>query len=87
MRLAREYRRRVVDEVSFDLVEYAREHAEDQVEAVEAEIDAYLAGHPATPPDVAELLELARRHLPADLYRQVELAATGAQARSVTGLE
>jgi hypothetical protein len=44
MRLAREYRRRVVDEVAFDLVEYAREQAQDQTEAVEAEIDAYLAG-------------------------------------------
>ena len=30
MRLAREYRRRVVDEVAFDLVEYAREQAQDQ---------------------------------------------------------
>jgi hypothetical protein len=44
---------------------------------VEAEIDAHLAGHPSTPPDVAELLELARRHLPADLYRQVERATMG----------
>ena len=36
MRLAREYRRRVVDEVAFDLVEYAHEHAEEQLDAVEA---------------------------------------------------
>jgi hypothetical protein len=87
MRLAREYRRRVVDDVAFDLVEYAREHAEDQVEAVEVEIDAYLASRPVPPPDIAQLLELARRHLPPDLYRQVERAATGTQGRRVTGLE
>jgi hypothetical protein len=83
MRLAREYRRRVVDEVAFDLVEYAREQAQDQTEAVEAEIDAYLAGHPSTPPDVAQLLELARRHLPADLYWQVERATMGTEERGV----
>ncbi|MGA3129130.1 MAG: hypothetical protein ABSB36_10260 [Candidatus Dormibacteria bacterium] len=83
MRLAREYRRRVVDEVAFDLVEYAREQAQDQTEAVEAEIDAYLAGHPSTPPDVAQLLELARRHLPADLYRQVERATMGTEERGI----
>src|ERR1019366_6829830 len=81
MRLAREYRRRVVDEVAFALVEYAREHAEDQLDAVEAEIDAYLAGHPSTPPDVAELLELARRPLPVDPYRQGEGAPIGAKGR------
>jgi hypothetical protein len=85
MRLAREYRRRVIDEVAFDLVEYAREHVEDQMEAVEAEIDAYLAGHPATPPDVAQLLELARRHLSPDLYRQVERATMGTEGRGVNG--
>jgi hypothetical protein len=86
--LAREYRRRVVDEVAFDLVEYAREHAEEQVEAVEAEIDAYLATHPVTPPDIAQLLELARRHLPAELYRQVERATLGrTEERGVTGLD
>ena len=87
MRLAREYRRRAIDEVAFDLVEYAREHSGDQMKAVEAEIDAYLAGHPATPPDVAELLELARRHLPVELYRQVERATMGTEGRGVIGLD
>ena len=86
MRLAREYRRRVVDEVAFDLVEYAREQAQDQTEAVEAEIDAYLAGHPSSPPDVVQLLELARRHLPADLYRQIEQATMGRDDPDVIGL-
>jgi hypothetical protein len=86
MRLAREYRRRVVDEVAFDLVEYAREHAEDQTEAVEAEIDASLAGDPSSPPDVIQLLELARRHLPADLYRQIEQATMGRDDPDVIGL-
>ena len=74
--------------MAFDLVEYAREHAEEQVEAVEAEIDAYLATHPVTPPDIAQLLELARRHLPAELYRQVERATLGrTEERGVTGLD
>ena len=76
VQLAREYRRRVVDEVAFDLVEHARAHAEDQVEAVEAEIDVYLAAHPVAVPEVDELLRLARHHLPPDLYQQVEQAVT-----------
>ncbi len=61
-RLAREYRRRIVDEVVFDLVEHAREHAPDQVEPVELEIDAFFRRNPVAAPDVAE--DLARRHLP-----------------------
>ena len=65
----------------------AREYSGDQMTAVEAEIDAYLAGHPATAPDVAQLLELARRHLPADLYRQVERATMRTEGRGVIGLE
>src|ERR1017187_2815101 len=86
MRLAREYRRRVVDEVAFDLVEYARGHAEEQVEAAEAGTDAYVAGPPSPPPDGAELLGLARRPLPVDLYRQVEGATMGTEERGVIGL-
>jgi len=81
MRLAREYRRRVLDEVAYDLVEHTRQQAEDQVAAVKSEVDAFLAAHPARPSDVAQLLELARQHLPADLYRLVEQATTGGHSR------
>jgi hypothetical protein len=86
MRLSREYRRRVIDEVAHDLVEHARQHATDQVPAVEAEIDAFLANEPVLASgDVAQLLDLARQHLPADLYRLVEQATTGGASRGVMG--
>jgi hypothetical protein len=88
VRLAREYRRRILEEVVFDLVEYARKHEPNQVAAVDQEIEESLARNPLAVHDPAEaLITLARDHLPADLYRQVEAAlATGSSvSRGVSG--
>ncbi len=88
MRLAREYRRRVIEEVAYDLIEHSRHHAEDQVPVVESEIDVFLAANPVRPSgDLTQLLELARQHLPPDLYRLVEQATTGGESRGVIGEE
>lgn len=72
IRLAREYRRRVVDEVAYDLVELARHRAPDQVAAVEQDIDAVLA-EPSSGPkaDQDEFLKVAAERLPSDLYELV----------------
>jgi hypothetical protein len=72
MRLAREYRRRVVDEVAFELVEHARVRVPDQVPTVEQEIDAVLAaGSSAAQVDPASFLAMAQSYLPRDLYELV----------------
>ena len=72
MRLAREYRRRVVDEVGYDLVEHARHVAPDQLAAVELEVDDVMRERPgAANEDLQGFLRMAESNLPPDLYRLV----------------
>ncbi len=77
MRLAREYRKRVVDEVAFDLVEHARQRVPDQTAAVEEEIDGVLATtSPVQPGELTTFLAMAETYLPRDLYRLVSAAVS-----------
>jgi hypothetical protein len=87
VRLARQYKRRVLSEVLFDLIEHARKRAPDQVDAVDAEIEAWLEANPlpARPNDREDLLRLARDHLPPGLYRQVEQAVSGGPSKGIIG--
>lgn len=89
IRLARLYRRRVVDEVGFDLVAYAAEHAPDLIPAVRDEIDRALATA-APPSDVSAqaFLDAAEAYLPPELYELVLKAAMdGGLSRGVAGAE
>lgn len=73
--LAREYRRRVLDEVAFDLAEYARACDPSLVDAIQAEIDqAWAKSAPAVDGSPTEFLQTARALLPEKLFRQVEHA-------------
>ncbi|MGI8846867.1 MAG: hypothetical protein ACR2GX_01165 [Candidatus Dormibacteria bacterium] len=86
--LSREYRRRGPDEVAHDLIDHARRKAADQVPAVEAEIDHYLASNPAVAStDRVQLLELAHRHLPPELCTLIERAVAADGRRGVIGAE
>jgi hypothetical protein len=89
IRLARLYRRRVVDEVGFALVAHATEHAPERVAAVENEIDRTLAvtGPPSSVAPEA-FLQAAEAYLPPELYELVVNAVTGAgPSRGVVGEE
>jgi hypothetical protein len=76
----RYYRRRETGELAAALVEHARPQAHDldELERLEADVERYLAFNrdpKRSEPDDAWLAE-AQRRLPAELYKQVLLAAT-----------
>jgi DNA-binding transcriptional regulator YdaS (Cro superfamily) len=71
MRLAALYRKRSLNEVAADVVDYAAQHAPKQATAVEGQIEAFFAEHQAQALKGA-FLDEARRALPDELYREVE---------------
>jgi hypothetical protein len=86
VRLAREYRRRIVEEVLFDLHAYVQDRAPDQLAALDAEVAHALEQNPIVARDTkAELLTFARDHLPASLYTQIEVALRADGSPGVLG--
>lgn len=87
IRLAHEYRKRIVDAVAFDLVEFARSRDVRLVPRVEAAIDSIYRDTPSPATFSAKsFLAAARDLLPEGLYAQVcsALEAEGA-SRGVIG--
>lgn len=72
LRLASIYRKRSINEVAADLVNYTREHAEGCADQIEEEIERFFESlaAPSRPGD--QFLAEAKRALPAALYTQVE---------------
>jgi DNA-binding Lrp family transcriptional regulator len=89
LRLAAIYRKRSINEVALDLIEYAREHASAYVPEIEREVERFFALLP--PPSVErDFLADAKAVLPEAVYREVEHAyrASGSRpAASVVAVE
>ncbi len=88
MRLAAIYRKRSLNEVAQALVDYAEQHALEQVEKVEEEIENFIAARREPPADRQEFLASAKQLLPRDVYDLVEktlVAGKGRRPRVVAG--
>jgi hypothetical protein len=89
LRLAATYRKRSINEVAFDLIIYAREHAPTHVPEVEQEVERFFGL--LAPPSVSErdFLADARAALPEDVYLEVERAyrASGSRPAPVVAVE
>ncbi len=72
MRLAAVYRKRSLNEVAADVVEYAEQHAPEQAATVEDQVQRFFAERRGRAPSEGAFLDEARRALPAELYREVE---------------
>jgi hypothetical protein len=81
LRLAGIYRKRSLNDVAHDLLEHARPAGPDEQRRVEEEVEAYFEANTITA-QREELLRLARRMLPPDLYEQIE-ASLGREARDL----
>ncbi len=86
IRLAQHFRRRSIDEVAFDLVEYCQAHAPAAEGAVAMDVDeAVTAIYRAAPkPSIEAFLRDARRYLPSSLFSQVAKAVFGDAAKEPT---
>jgi hypothetical protein len=89
LRLAAIYRKRSINEVALDLIEYARERAPAYVPEIEQEVERFF--ELLAPPSVTErdFLADAKAALPEAVYREVERAyrATGSRPVSVVAVE
>lgn len=72
--LARHYRRRSLEFVASELLDYAYEHAESYAASVDQEIEAAMGPSPATSVDGQAFLAEAQRALPRDLFEAVVAA-------------
>jgi hypothetical protein len=80
MRLAVVYRKRSLNEVAADLIDHAARSGADEAERTEAAVEAFFEAR--TQRDSAEeFLAQARRHLPVDLYAEVERTVRAGQGR------
>jgi hypothetical protein len=77
LRLTQHFRRRSLEEVAFQLIDYSKTHALGMESAVTAEVDEYLSqSYRATPEaSLEQFLRDARKLLPASLFNQVARAA------------
>lgn len=76
MRLTEIYRKRSLNDVAQDLIDHARKASPSEVARVEEEVEAFFEGLTISDDRRIEFLTLARRLLPASLYREVEAAVT-----------
>ncbi len=80
MRLAVIYRKRSLNEVAADLIDHAARSGADEAERTEAAVEAFFEAR--TQRDSAEeFLAQARRHLPVDLYAEVERTVRAGEGR------
>lgn len=80
MRLAVIYRKRSLNEVASDLIDFAQQHAPAQAGVVEDELERFFAELGAPVISDEKFLTEAKRALPADLYAEVErIYQTGGQ--------
>lgn len=83
VRLAQHFLRRPIDDIAYDLIEYAREHASRYESAITAEVDeAVAAFYERTPaPSLADFLRDAKRYLPEDVFHAVADAVAATTPR------
>lgn len=83
LRLTQHFRRRSLEEVAFQLIDYSKAHALGMESAVTAEVDEYLSqSYRATPEgSLEQFLRDARRLLPPGLFSQVATAALAEDIR------
>lgn len=79
LRLASIYRKRSLNDVAQDLIDYARKASPTEASRVEEEVEAFFDGHTITDNSRTEFLTMARRLLPASLYKEVEAMVTDRQ--------
>jgi hypothetical protein len=89
LRLAAIYRKRSINEVALDLVEYARERASAYVPNIEREVERFFALLPPASVTEPDFLADAKAALPEAVYREVEHAyrASGSRPASVVVVE
>jgi DNA-binding transcriptional MerR regulator len=88
MRLALVHRKRSLNEVAASLMAHARATAPETVDSVEEEIEAFVSELEEPSPEVDQLLELAERHLPEHVVRQIRRATEagrGSRAAPLAG--
>ena len=71
LRLGAIYRKRSLNDVAQDLIDHANEAGDVERRRVEEEVEAFFEANSVSA-QRDELLRLARRMLPAELYRQIE---------------
>jgi hypothetical protein len=76
LRLAAIYRKRSLNDVAQELIDHARKASPDEAPRVEKEVEAFFEGRLMPDNSHSEFLALARRLLPAWLYRKVEETVT-----------
>ena len=72
LRLAAVYRKRSLNDVAQDLINHAAETSPEEAARVEEEVEAFFEDRVISEDRRDEFLALARRLLPASLYKQVE---------------
>jgi hypothetical protein len=72
LQLGTEYRKRSLNEVALALIAYAREHAIDEADRVEEEVERFFEDRSSDGASQESFLEQARRYLPDQLYAEVE---------------
>jgi hypothetical protein len=77
LRLGLVFRRRSLNDVAQDLLDYAREAAPGEVTRVEEEIERFFEGHAIQDEQLGEFLALAHRLLPPQLAQEVEAVVRG----------
>lgn len=88
MRLAVVYRKRSLNEVAADLLVHTRANAPELATAVDEEIESFVERLDQPSADVAQLLTLAERHLPAKTVaeiRRIVERGKGRRAPSLVG--
>jgi hypothetical protein len=76
LRLAAIYRKRSLNDVAQDLIDHVRAESPDEAARVEEEVEAFFEGRTISENRRDEFLLLARRLLPASLYKEVEATVT-----------
>jgi hypothetical protein len=84
LRLAAIYRKRSINEVALDLVEYAREHAPAQASAVEEEVERFFDELPPPVLNARDFLADLKLAVPDAVYRQVERIYHASDTRPVS---
>ena len=72
LRLAAIYRKRSINEIAYDLIEYAREHAPAYASAVEEEVERFFEQLPPPVLSARDFLADLKLAVPDEVYRQLE---------------
>lgn len=90
LRLAAVYRKRSINEVAADLLDYARDHAPDRAEDVEEEVERFFEDRPPPVLEETAFLAAAKEALPPQLYKEVERVyrmSPGTRPASIVAVE